>query len=263
VPTLVSYNVLADSYIRPDWYPHTPSEWLDPAVRHPALVTEIVAFDADIVALQEVERPVFNALQERLSALGYVGRYAPKGRNKPDGCATFVRTSASPTVAWQRLAYSDGDSARADSGHVALLALLEVAGKTLGVANTHVKWAPPDTPRAAHIGARQVDELAHACAAQPCDGWVVCGDINCAPDSAVLDGLVAAGFVDAHGGLASATCNANRNPRKLDHVFVADAIDVIPGAIDPVAADTPMPSSSHPSDHLPVHVTLRWRAANS
>lgn len=255
--SLVSYNVLADSYIKPEWYPHTPAQWLDPTSRHPALLAELQKMDTDILALQEVEAVLYDRLAEGLEGLGYVGHYEPKGRKKPDGCATFVRGDAAGCVDWLRLDYDDGDGDEPVSGHLALIAILDLPGQRLGVANTHLKWAPDSTPRTAHRGARQLDQLARACAEHDCTSWVVCGDLNCGPESAVLDGLRAAGFVDAHAGLSTPTCNANRQPRKLDHVFVTANLDPHPAPIDTIDRDTPLPSSVRASDHLPVGVTLR------
>jgi endonuclease/exonuclease/phosphatase family metal-dependent hydrolase len=257
--SFVTYNVLADSYIQPDWYPHTAARWLDPSIRHPALLAELVALDADIIALQEVERTVFDRLNTGLEPRGYVGRYEPKGRNKPDGCATFMRQSAVAIIQWQRLEYADGINNDPASGHLALLTIVEVNGRRLGVANTHLKYAHPETPRSEHLGARQIDELTATCEAHSCTEWIVCGDLNCTLESPVLDGLRSAGFVDAHGGLETPTCNANRDARKLDHVFITGAMESEPAPIEPIKADTPLPSSTHASDHLPVAVALRWR----
>ncbi len=99
--------------------------------------------------------------------------------------------------------------------------------------------------------------------AHPCAEWVVCGDLNCTARSAVLDSLRSAGLVDAHGGLESPTCNANRNARKLDHVFITGGISAVPAPIEAIDADTPLPSENHASDHLAVEVTLRLRKLNA
>jgi mRNA deadenylase 3'-5' endonuclease subunit Ccr4 len=257
--SLVTYNILADSYIRPKWFPYTPAECLDPAIRHPALLAELVAMDSDIFALQEVERDVFDLLSSGLEPLGYIGRYGPKGRDKPDGCATFVRQAVAQVIEWQRLEFSDAVGDGKISGHVALIALLEVDGQRLGVANTHLKWAAPGTPRTEHLGSRQIDELAEVMRAHSCAEWVVCGDFNCIPDSDVLDSLRETGFVDAHGEVEIPTCNANRDARKLDHVFITGGMTAEPAPIAPIDGHTPLPSEEHASDHLPVKVALCWR----
>jgi mRNA deadenylase 3'-5' endonuclease subunit Ccr4 len=36
--SVASYNVLAEAYIRPDWYPNTPAAVLAPSHRHPTLL---------------------------------------------------------------------------------------------------------------------------------------------------------------------------------------------------------------------------------
>ncbi len=257
--SLVTFNVLADSYIRPQWYPNTADRWLEPSVRHPALLSQLVSLDADFFALQEVELHVFELLQEGLTPLGYAGSYEPKGRAKPDGCARFVRQSAAVLIDEERLDYSDADLDEPVSGHLALITILEVSGRRLGVANTHLKWAPPGTPHSDHLGARQIDELSALCAAHSCASWVICGDLNCTADSSILDGVRAAGLVDAHSGLASPTCNANGNLRKLDHVFITGDMLADTAPIEPIDESTALPSSCHASDHLPVQVTLRWR----
>jgi len=257
--SLTTYNVLADSYIRPDWFPNTPPEWLDPARRHPALVDSIAELGTELIALQEVELDVFRRLEVRLETLGYRGMYGAKGRNKPDGCATFVKVDLFSEVEWQRLHYDDATEDGPASGHLALIARLEVAGRSVSLANTHVKWAPPETPRAEHQGARQLDELVAWCLAHPSDAWIVCGDLNCPPESAVLDGLRGAGLTDTHTGIDTPTCNANRLPRKLDHIFASQGLEACPGVIPSIQPDTALPSSSHPSDHLPVTAGLTWR----
>ncbi len=90
--SVASYNVLADAYINPRWYPDTPASILDPAWRELALVQRVVNLAADVICLQEVEPQRFAAMQDRLRQLGYEGRYAGKSGGKPDGCATFIRT---------------------------------------------------------------------------------------------------------------------------------------------------------------------------
>src|SRR2546423_1309067 len=144
--TVATYNVLASAYINPKWYPGVPEHLLRPETRVPALVRHVEALGADVACLQEVEPDVFAALNDRLGPLGCAGHYERKGRNRPDGCATFVRTAAFAVRRVRRLEYRDRESgAEAHSGHVALLLALERDGRLLGVANTHVRWMAPDT----------------------------------------------------------------------------------------------------------------------
>jgi len=82
---VASYNVLADSYVKPKWYPGVPAALLVPGARTPALARHIEALGADIVCLQEVEPAVFTAVRKHLEPLGYEGHYARKAAGRPDG----------------------------------------------------------------------------------------------------------------------------------------------------------------------------------
>src|SRR5260370_19290036 len=159
--TLATWNILATSYIRPEYYPKTPQHVLDPARRVPALLRDAIALDADILCLQEVEVNVFAALQAGLAASGYIGTHALKGANRPDGCATFFRGSRFTLAHTRRIAFADGGG-RADSGHIAQLLLLDREGKRLAALNPHLKWDPPDTPPERQWGYRQIGQSIEA-----------------------------------------------------------------------------------------------------
>ena len=182
-----------------------------------------------------------------------------RGRGKPDGCALFARRSSCTITAWSRLDYNAGPSNGPVSGHLAQLATIVWQERQLTVANTHLKWAPDDTPREEHLGARQLDQLVALAETERSEGWLICGDLNCTPHSHVLAPMRAAGFRDSHARALAPTCNANQEPRKLDHIFINEALVASATPITSINADTPLPSASEPSDHLPVEVELDWR----
>src|SRR5262245_23724383 len=172
--TVATYNVLATAYINPQWYPGVPEDLLRPETRVSALIRHVEALGVDVLCLQEVEPDVFTALKDRLGPLGYAGFYERKGRNRPDGCATFVRTAGFAVRHARRLEYRDRETGpEAHSGHVALLLALEREGHPLGVANTHIRWMALNTPRDEQVGIRQVAELIGACRDfdPPCRDW--------------------------------------------------------------------------------------------
>src|SRR2546425_7959942 len=104
--TLATWNILATAYIRKRWYPKTPPHVLEAAWRVPALVRHAAELGVDVLCLQEVEIDSFAALQAGLCPLGYTGTQALKGGNRPDGCATFVRTNCLALLTARRLAYA-------------------------------------------------------------------------------------------------------------------------------------------------------------
>src|SRR4051794_3573434 len=123
--TVATYNVLATAYLDRGTY-QSPPELLRPERRVPALARHVESLGADLLCLQEVEADVFAALASRLSPAGYPGHYEPKGRGKPDGCATFFRQSAFSPRHSHRLEYADREQGPQEhSGFIALLLALE------------------------------------------------------------------------------------------------------------------------------------------
>jgi mRNA deadenylase 3'-5' endonuclease subunit Ccr4 len=250
--SVATWNILATAYIRREYYPQTSRELLDPACRVPALALRAAQLDVDVLCLQEVERDAFAAIAEGLTAAGYEGRYARKGHNRPDGCATFVRTGSFALRAERRIVYADGNGG-GDSGHVGQLLTLENDGRHIAVLNTHLKWDPPDTPRAEQWGYRQIQLALAALEQTGVDARIVCGDFNVTPESDVVSALLEAGMDYAHRACAGiATCNANRKARLIDYLFHSVALRATPVLPPPIDDDTVLPAANEPSDHLPL-----------
>ena len=247
--TVVTYNVLADAYIRPRYYPATPPHLLQPGARRGALLERIAGLGADVVCLQEVERATYEAAASRLA--GYAAAYARKSGGRPDGCATFSRGQARAS---RRLEYSDG------TGHVALLVSLDLEGRLLGVANSHLKWDPPETPPGDQKGLAQIREVLDAIERfEPrCAGWVLCGDFNAEPESVALAEAAGRGWRDAYSGSRAPTCNPNRHAKRIDYLLHTPELQARPAALPALSDDTPMPSDVEPSDHLALMADFDW-----
>jgi mRNA deadenylase 3'-5' endonuclease subunit Ccr4 len=257
-----TYNVLATAYINPQWYKGVPAELLRPERRLPALVRHVEELEADLLCLQEVEDETFAALQRHLTRLGYQGLYEKKGRGKPDGCATFFRTARFTPRGIGRLDYHDaGRPTEDNSGHIALLLGLEHEGHLLGVANTHLRWDRPGTPRAEQVGYRQAVALLEACRAftPRCQAWLLCGDFNRTPEDEVVAMLCAAGFEPAHVTLPQAlSCVANGKASVIDYLFHTRQLWARPIAPPALRGDTPLPSAEEPSDHVALVAEFDW-----
>jgi mRNA deadenylase 3'-5' endonuclease subunit Ccr4 len=257
---VVSYNVLADSYINPGWYPGVAPTLLAQGARTAAVVRRIAELGGDVLCLQEVEADVAAAIDDRLGALGYVGHFAPKGGGKPDGCATFVRSRAAAVRAVRTLAYGDGRGRRPDSGHIAFVLLVEWEGRPLAVANTHLKWDPPGTPSAGRRGLRQLTQLLEEreTLAPGCGAWIICGDFNAGPDSDILHALGEAGFASAYRGREYlGTCVANGKAKMIDFLCHSGVLTAQPMDLPRIDDWTALPSLQEPSDHLPIAAQFR------
>jgi mRNA deadenylase 3'-5' endonuclease subunit Ccr4 len=249
---ITTYNVLADAYIKPEWYPHTPAEILEFGTRQQALVNRIKALDADVVCMQEVEPSLMEALSAAFEPQGYAIEYAQKSRHKPDGSATLIRGGALES----RSLYFDDNPGKKPSGHVALIVKADLGGRTLTVVNTHLRWNPPGQRGADHIGYRQIEELLRHCSPDP---MVVCGDLNVTAESDTIQRLLQAGLVDAFCQQPDAwTCNPNGIAKRIDFLFSSPQLKAQCQPLPEIDDNTPLPSASEPSDHLPVSADFMW-----
>jgi mRNA deadenylase 3'-5' endonuclease subunit Ccr4 len=249
--TLGTWNILAGAYIRRSFYPNTPKHVLDAGWRTDALVRRAAELDLDILCLQEVECATFEAIKDGLAMRGYEGTLALKGGNKPDGCATFVRSACCSILSERRVEYTDGAAGDPNSGHIAQLAKLQVAGARLALVNTHLKWDPPETPREQQWGFRQASEALSLVADDASDVQMICGDFNATPDAEAVSLLLASGFDYSHRACPGTfTCNSNRVPKLIDYIFFRGPVRVEPVPVPAIEGQTPLPSLDQPSDHL-------------
>jgi endonuclease/exonuclease/phosphatase family metal-dependent hydrolase len=249
--------VLADAYVRSEYFPRADPAHLQRGVRTSAII-EAIGELGDVVCLQEAEP----ALVEAIAAArgGWTVRYAQK-RGKPDGVAIVARPGVALTDV-DTIVYADG------TGHVALVATIRVGARDVRLATTHVRWARPDAPPAERFGLREIGELVAALrapappaleaiervdAARPRLHAIACGDFNFEPHDDAHALLVAAGFVDAH---ARPTANPNGRAKRID--YIACTRELAFRAIEDHAIDdaTPLPSATMPSDHVPIAIEL-------
>ena len=96
---LFTYNLLADLYTSQKTnkaqFAHTTPTVLSPARRFPLLIAEIIAHNASLIFLQEVDQSIFTTfLLPILSTLNYSGRYLNKISKQREGLAVFWRGDA-------------------------------------------------------------------------------------------------------------------------------------------------------------------------
>jgi mRNA deadenylase 3'-5' endonuclease subunit Ccr4 len=257
-----TYNVLATAYIKPEWYTGVPPDLLQPRRRVPALVRHIESLRADLVCLQEVESETFEAIDDNLQQLGFVGDYERKAGKKPDGCAMFFREGLFRLCTAQCLEYHDHERGPGShSGFIAQMLCLEHEGHLLGIATTHLRWDRPGTRREEQIGHRQFMQLLEACErfTPACHGWLICGDFNCTPNAEIISSANQVGYQCAHANRPGVrSCVANGKARLIDYILHSSSLRAQP--IDPPAIEdgTLLPSDDQPSDHLALVAEFDW-----
>lgn len=229
-----SFNVLADAYIGYGDYSHVEASLLASGARIRGIVDLVNRFDADIVGLQEAELPLLDAF--KLDGHWQVF-WSPKGHDKPDGCLTLVREGINVSD-FDTYSYSD------NSGHIAQrLGIGKIA-----FANTHIKWAPIDTP--SHIGVQQAKELVDFIGA---DGpAVIFADCNDQPGGPVRQLIEAAGFTNTVNNEPTAIVD-----QKLVALDLLSVRGLTAHAIKTGIDVSSIPSDECPSDHVPLLAELQ------
>lgn len=244
----LTWNILAQAYTLPNRYPLSPPEALQPGPRRQLLLTRLAAIDADAICLQEVEGDSYAAICHLLGP-GFHGAFAQK-HNKPDGSALFLRKTLFPTARFETLHYVASD---AGYDHLALIAQTEHDGKGLHIASTHLRWQRRDTPLDRHQGRAQMLELLENLPGPR----LVCGDLNALSEGVVIQAAMDRGLrLSCRTQRPWDTVNIDGKCRKLDYLLCSAEFTPQPGTLPRLRRDTPMPSLSEPSDHLPVTVVF-------
>lgn len=249
--TVLSYNILCDSYAANDLYSYCPSWALSWAYRRQNLLREIVGYRADIVCLQEVQSDHFEEFfAPELDKHGYQALYKRKTAevfngniNSNDGCATFFRRDRFSHVKKYEVEFNKAAQSLTEAlvpstqkktalgrlikDNIALIVVLEAKFSNQGidnpgkrqlvcVANTHVN-VQQDLKDVklwqVHTLLKGLEKIA-ASADIP---MLVCGDFNSVPGSAP-HALLAMGKVDPmHQDLVVDPLGILRPATKLTH----------------------------------------------
>lgn len=202
-----SYNLLAQSLLEANWALY--AQCAPDAVNRSARLTRIghllSHLNADVLALQEVERETFERLNERLGAQGMQGVYKKRTGNQQDGVALFVRSSRLNLLAAEEVEYRElaaapiygvipshiedaalgarlQEMARKDNVALLLVVNDSLTGHNILVGCTHILW----NPKRGLIKLAQIRELmrrAHTLSTDHNAGTILCGDFNCTPRS--------------------------------------------------------------------------------
>lgn len=236
---IVTYNILANAYVKRERYPHSTPEALDAVRRRALLLKTITELDADILCLQEVESEAFSAISAVLP--NHQGTHA-QAAGRPDGLAVFART---PFVAHEIR----------DPGFDPSLVAQVVEFDRFSLVNTHLRWRPDNTPDHEHTGLQQLRRILRDCDAKS-GAWIVAGDFNANSQSKVLVEAEHRGYRNScRSQRPWDTTNINGRRRKIDYLLhTPQHWKPEPGILPELGRRTPMPSETHASDHLPLKV---------
>ncbi|KAH6944668.1 hypothetical protein HPB50_004445 [Hyalomma asiaticum] len=318
----ISYNLLADVYAdtkftRSVLFPYCPAHALDLSYRKQLLVKELLGYKGDLMCLQEVDRRVFKEdLDPILGDHGFNGCYTEKCSPMAEGVACFYRLSkfralhehsiVLATEMTQEPVLSDILESINKNEHlrdrilnlptalqILLLEPLEMPGRLLLVANTHLYYHP-DSDHIRLLQAYCCIRLIEWLQGKYTEEYgvvpavIFAGDFNSCPAFGVYQ-LMTSGYVPTDSkdwcsnveeavvglearqqiplasacGIPSYTNYTKGFQGCLDYIFY-DYMQLVREHVVPmptheqVTQEEALPSAHFPSDHVAQVATLRW-----
>ncbi|XP_022716423.1 carbon catabolite repressor protein 4 homolog 4-like isoform X2 [Durio zibethinus] len=103
---LVSYNILAQVYVKSSLFPHSPSPCLRWKARSQAILTLLKNLGADFFCLQEVDE--YDSFYKRnMEDHGYSSIYVQRSGQKRDGCGIFYKNNCAEFLSKETIEYND------------------------------------------------------------------------------------------------------------------------------------------------------------
>jgi mRNA deadenylase 3'-5' endonuclease subunit Ccr4 len=252
---LISFNVLADSYIKEEWFPKANKALLKSKARDKLTVELLTRLRADVLCLQEVELDLAHCIADSFAGDNYKTFYGAKKQGKPDGCTTLINADKFEFICQQAWYFEDAPTgAQKDSGHLALIVRLLFDSQPITIVNTHLKWGPADTAIEQTWGYRQLKNLlSNQQQGQVDEPWILCGDFNLRPKSEALSLLTVDGFEDVYSGVENGeTCFSAHAKKRIDYIFHNKALNALNRPLPIMADGAALPSQELPSDHRPI-----------
>jgi CCR4-NOT transcription complex subunit 6 len=194
---ICSYNILAQKFMNPTWYPHLDPKYASWDYRQTKIFDIIVEINADIYCLQEVDIIDFDNVSKLLSDR-YTYWFSPKVANRTDGCAILYRKNLFQEVSRTQLQLTH----KTNPCVAQFLALKHIYSKNkcTVICNTHLIGKPD----AVEDRVIMIQHIVETCLRRGNSkdivpsSIVLCGDFNCSPKSAAYkfmkDGIVEPGF---------------------------------------------------------------------
>ncbi|GAB2263777.1 hypothetical protein Droror1_Dr00025911 [Drosera rotundifolia] len=104
--SMVSYNILAQVYVKSAFFPHSPSACLKWKQRSQAVLSLLKSLEADFLCLQEVDE-YYEFYKAKMEQTGYSSIYVQRTRQKRDGCGVFYKNDVAELVLQETIEYND------------------------------------------------------------------------------------------------------------------------------------------------------------
>ncbi|KAM7490800.1 hypothetical protein LguiA_033721 [Lonicera macranthoides] len=103
---LVSYNILAQVYVKSALFPHSPSSCLKWKARSQAILTVLKSLHADFFCIQELDE-YDDFYKGNIENDGYSSIYVKRSGQKRDGCGIFYKQNKAELILEEKIDYND------------------------------------------------------------------------------------------------------------------------------------------------------------
>lgn len=103
---VVSFNILAQVYVKSFYFPHSPPSCLKWKARSQAIVTCLKSFDADFLCIQELDE-YDSFYKSNMASHGYSSIYTQRTGQKRDGCGIFYKLDKTELILNEEIHYND------------------------------------------------------------------------------------------------------------------------------------------------------------
>ncbi|XP_038899225.1 carbon catabolite repressor protein 4 homolog 4 isoform X1 [Benincasa hispida] len=142
----VSYNILAQVYVKSCYFPHSPSICLKWKARSQAILAVLKNLEADFFCLQEVDE-YDSFYKGNLERCGYSSLYIQRSGQKRDGCGIFFKHEKAELIIEDRIEYNDLVDSIQDDGRVTSASNDVESNKGLSPKTTTADHGDPNDPR--------------------------------------------------------------------------------------------------------------------
>ncbi|XP_048320533.1 carbon catabolite repressor protein 4 homolog 4 isoform X2 [Ziziphus jujuba] len=104
--SLVSYNILAQVYVKSSLFPHSPPPCLKWKARSRAVLAILKNLEADFLCLQEVDE-YDSFYKGNMMSNGYSSIYIQRSGQKRDGCGIFFKHDSAELILHENIEYND------------------------------------------------------------------------------------------------------------------------------------------------------------
>lgn len=238
---ILSYNILAQCYTKPSYFPWASLDQLDWGFRSKQLLQEILSYTADIICLQELDN--FEFFKENLQ--NYQGVYKKRANTRKDGCGIFFDSTKFTLVEMETMDFP--------KENIVLLVCLEscLSKKRFTVVTSHFYY------KSKLIRNQQADFCIDKAQKSLLEGKpvVLCGDFNCMPDNDTIEKFQSFGLCSGYQDLMNcnqfATFLGGKHSKKwYDYIFHSKTFKATSILSLPKCGETLLPNTQLSSDHL-------------